>query len=262
MIHKLSDVPQLERLPAILSNLEQDQNITAIWLGGSLATGTPDEHSDIDLRLAVSAESFNLEMLPTALQELERESMLIRHSSFGEGTAWHYLMLPDASIWDVLIYRDSREPFPEFRRVIQANNDWAKKLEGGSDPSVEFLPLETAAVIAVLEQFWLDWRKHLKVLARGRQNVVWMGLNHSRHQLTRLKFMLETGCDCGPTERLTIHNLLPVSQAVSSWSAATLGLEELAMEASTLGHVLAERHGFEYPETVECAARNALKPRA
>jgi predicted nucleotidyltransferase len=259
MIHKLPDVPQLERLPAILSDLERDETITAIWLGGSLASGTPDEHSDIDLRLAINAESFNLETLPTALQNLERESVLIRRSSFGEGTAWHYLMLSDASIWDVLIYRDTREPFPEFRRVIQANGDWAKKLEGGSDPSVEFLPLESAAVIEVLEQFWLDWRKHIKVLARGRQNVIWMGLNLSRHQLTRLKFMLEMGCDCGPTERLTIHTLLPVSRALSSWNAEAMGLKELATEASTLGRTLAERHGFEYPESVERAARNALK---
>jgi predicted nucleotidyltransferase len=135
---QLPDVPQLERLPAILSNLAQDQNITAIWLGGSLATGTPDEHSDIDLRLALSAQTFNLEHLPPALHGLERDSVLVRRSSFGEGTAWHYLMLPDASIWDVLIYRDTREPFPEFRRVIQARGDWANKLEGGSDPSVEF----------------------------------------------------------------------------------------------------------------------------
>jgi predicted nucleotidyltransferase len=260
MIHKLPDVPQLERLPAILSDLERDKSISAIWLGGSLATGTPDEHSDIDLRLAINAEHFNLETLPTALQNLESESVLVRRSSFGEGTAWHYLMLPDASIWDVLIYRDTRDPFPEFRRVIRANGDWANKLEDGSDPSVEFLPLEAAAVIAVLEQFWLDWRKHIKVLARGRQNVIWMGLNHSRHQLTRLKFMLETGCDCGPTERLTIHTLLPVSRALASWNAEAMGLEELATEASTLGRALAARHGFEHPESVERAARNALKP--
>jgi predicted nucleotidyltransferase len=262
MIHKLPNVPQLEHLPAILGDLERDETISAIWLGGSLATGMPDEHSDIDLRLAINAEHFSLETLPTALHELERESVLIRHSSFGEGTAWHYLMLPDASIWDVLIYRDSREPFPEFRRVIRANSNWAKKLEGGHDPSVEFLPLETAAMIAVLEQFWLDWRKHIKVLARGRQNVMWMGLNHSRHQLTRLKFMLETGNDCGLTERLTIHTLLPVSRALASWNADAMGLEELATEASALGRTLAARHGFEYPEMVERAARNALKPRA
>jgi hypothetical protein len=65
--------------------------------------------------LAVSAESFNLETLPPALHDLERENVLIRRGSFGQGTAWHYLMLPDASIWDVLIYRDTRDPVPEFR---------------------------------------------------------------------------------------------------------------------------------------------------
>jgi hypothetical protein len=65
--------------------------------------------------LAVSAESFNLETLPPVLHDLERESVLIWRGSFGQGTAWHYLMLPDASIWDVLIYRDTRDPVPEFR---------------------------------------------------------------------------------------------------------------------------------------------------
>jgi predicted nucleotidyltransferase len=255
MIHNLPDLQQLERLPAILTALGRDEDVTALWLGGSFAAGTGDNHSDIDLRLAVSAETFNLEHLPPALHALERESVLVRHSSFGEGIAWHYLMLPDASIWDVLIYRDTRMPFPEHRLVIKARGDWVGKLEGGSDPSVEFPAIHIADAVALLEQFWLDWRKHAKVLARGRQNVVWMGEQLSRHQLTRLKFMTETGLDCGPTDRLTIHTLAPVSRALTGWSADGKNLELMASEVSSLGRGLANRLGFAYPEAVERAAR-------
>jgi predicted nucleotidyltransferase len=258
MIHNLPDLPQLERLPNILMALGQDTTITAIWLGGSLAHGLPDKHSDIDLRLAVSAEHFSTEQLPDALRELERQAVMIRRSGFGEGTAWHYLMLPDASIWDVLIYRDNREPFLEYRRVIQARGEWIAKLEGGSDPSLEFPVVEAQVACAVIEQFWLDWRKHAKVLARGRQNVMWLGLNLSRHQLTRIKFMVDAERDCGPIDRLTIHSLMPVSRALHNWSAETQSLEDLANEVPELGRILAHRVWFDYPEAVERAARQAL----
>ena len=242
----------------MLEKLERDFAITAAWLGGSLASGNADAHSDIDLRLAVSEDSFRLEQMPAALEVLERDAIFVRRRSFGEGTAWHYALLPNGAIWDVLVYRDTREPFMEMRRVIFARGDWTEKLSSGSDPSANFAPAGRAAILETLEQFWVDWMKHAKVLARGGENVIWMGANLSRHALTRLKFIAETGLDCGATDRLTIHTLLPVSRALREWSAEGLNLEELATEASSIGKALAARFGFAYPEAVERIARGAF----
>jgi hypothetical protein len=229
--HNVTPQPQFEMLPGLLEGLEHDPTITAVWLGGSLASGNADSHSDIDLRLAVSTETFSLDHMPAPLEVLERDAIFLRRRNFGDGTAWHYALLPDGAIWDVLVYRDTREPFMEQRRVIFARGNWAEKLSGGSDPSVEFAPAERAAILETIEQFWVDWMKHAKVLARGGENVIWMGANLSRHALTRLKFIAATGLDCGATERLTIHTLLPVARALNGWSAEVLNLEELAVEA-------------------------------
>jgi hypothetical protein len=253
--HTFPPQPQFEMLPGLLEGLERDPAITAAWVGGSLAIGNTDAHSDIDLRLAVSTETFSLDHMPAPLEILERDAIFMRRRSFGDGTAWHYALLPSGAIWDVLVYRDTREPFPEQRRVIFARGDWAEKLSVGSDPSVQFPAAQADAILETLEQFWVDWMKHAKVLARGGENVIWMGMNLSRHALTRLKFIAETGLDCGATERLTIHTLLPVARALGGWSAEGMNLEELATEASKVGKALASRFGFAYPEAVEAVAR-------
>ena len=179
-----------------------------------MARGSADVYSDIDLRIAVNTEIFNLERLPAPLASLEQHAIFVRRRSFGEGTAWHYLMLPSGAIWDVLIYVDTREPFLEFRRIIFARDDWREKLSGGSDPSIDFPAASVSVTLNLLEGFWVEWSKHAKVLARGAENVIWMGANLSRHALTRLKFISVTGLDCGSTDQLTIHTLLPVAEAL------------------------------------------------
>lgn len=255
MIHNLPDLPQLEGLSELLARLEGDSNMTAAWLGGSLARGNADVYSDIDLRIAVNAEIFNLERLPEPLEPLERNAIFMRRRSFGEGTAWHYVMLPNGAIWDVLIYVDTRDPFLEFRNVIFARGQWREKLLGGSDPSIDFQAASASATLNLLENFWLDWSKHAKVLSRGTENVLWMGANLSRHALTRLKFISVSGLDCGPTDRMTIHTLLPVAKALEGWSAERSSLEEMASEAARLGRELAVTFEFPYPETLEKTAR-------
>ena len=255
MIHNLPDLPQLEGLSQVLAKLQSDSNITAAWLGGSLARGNADVYSDIDLRIAVNTEIFNLERLPEPLEPLERNAIFMRRRSFGEGTAWHYAMLPNGAIWDVLIYVDTRDPFIEFRNVIFARGEWRAKLLGGSDPSIDFPAASADATLNQLEGFWLDWSKHAKVLSRGTENVLWMGANLSRHALTRLKFISASGLDCGPTDRMTIHTLLPVAKALEGWSAERLSLEEMALEAARLGRELAVTLEFQYPETLEKVAR-------
>ena len=255
MIHNLPDLPQLEGLSELLAQLQGDSNLTAAWLGGSLAQGNADVYSDIDLRIAVNAEVFNLERLPAPLELLEQNAIFMRRRSFGEGTAWHYAMLPNGAIWDVLIYADTRDPFPEFRNVIFARGEWRAKLSGGSDPSIDFPAASTSATLNLLEGFWLDWSKHAKVRSRGTENVLWMGANLSRHALTRLKFISASGLDCGPTDRMTIHTLLPVAKALEDWSAEHLTLEKMALEAARLGRELAVTLEFQYPEALERVAR-------
>ena len=56
---RLDDLPPLAQSQAIrmlAPRLWENKQVVAIWLGGSLAAGTGDPYSDIDLRVAVSPD--------------------------------------------------------------------------------------------------------------------------------------------------------------------------------------------------------------
>ena len=58
-----SSSPALAHLEAFVDHasrtLESDDRILAAWLGGSLASGTADAYSDVDLRIAVADDAFD-----------------------------------------------------------------------------------------------------------------------------------------------------------------------------------------------------------
>jgi predicted nucleotidyltransferase len=256
-IANFESFPQLEPLIQVLPTLEANPDIDAVWLSGSFARGTADLHSDVDLRIVVSSETFEIAHLPKDLELLETRAAAIQQRSFGEKVSWHYLMLQDGMIYDILVYRSDAEPFPETRHVLFAKSDWIQKLESGTDQNIEFPSANSETVKALLEGFWINWRKHAKVLARGETLTAWLGERLSRHELMRLKFMAMTGLDCGLVDRLTIHSAAIVSRALKNWDVDQIPFLELANETATLGRELAEKLSFEYPTRAEIAARNA-----
>jgi predicted nucleotidyltransferase len=56
----LSDLAQLEEfVEQATAKLRADERIVAAWLGGSMAAGTADAYSDVDLRIAVADDAFD-----------------------------------------------------------------------------------------------------------------------------------------------------------------------------------------------------------
>ena len=53
-LEALPPLPQSQTIRAIAPRLWQDERVVAIWLGGSLAAGSADQYSDIDMRIAVA----------------------------------------------------------------------------------------------------------------------------------------------------------------------------------------------------------------
>jgi predicted nucleotidyltransferase len=257
LIANFESFPQLEPLIQLLPKLEASPDIHAVWLSGSFARGNADTHSDVDLRVAVSSKNFDVTLLPPELASLETRAAAIQRRAFGDKVAWHYLMLEDSTIYDILVYRSDAEPFPETRHVLFAKLDWVQKLESGTNQSIEFPSAKPETVKALLEGFWINWRKHAKVSTRSETLTAWLGERLSRHELIQLKFMVVTGLDCGAIDRLTIHTAAIVAQALKNWDVDQIPFLELANETSKLGHELAEKLGFEYPTRAEMAARNA-----
>ena len=135
-------------------------------------------------------------------------------------------------------------------------------MAGGEDPSVQFPAADPEQIRRVIGDFWMSQRKHQKVLARGQAFIAWEGEHRFRQTLLRLWFVLETGLDCGPPERMTIHTLSPMDRVIQEkYGPRTISLLNdgaggaIRDEVARVGQALAQRLGFDYPEAAEEAAR-------
>src|SRR5512136_2830573 len=92
-----------------------------------------------------------------------------------------------------------------------------------------------------------------------------------RKELIRFCYVLETGNDCGPLNRLTMHTLTPVIRAVQTYigadALALLGqpmqtevemiqaAADLRDEIARVGRQLAHKLGIDYPAAAEATIR-------
>ena len=267
----LLDLPQCLFLKALATDLWDDPEVAALWLGGSLARGAGDAHSDVDLRIAFASDSIS-ETLPPAAGRLAEQIVYRLILRIGDDAVLHHLLLRDGQIYDLWVQTAAREPSHERRLVLGCRDDmFAAKLAGGADPAVLFKPADSEETCQLIGGFWMTLRKHRKVLARGLTLIAWEGEHRLRQELLRLRFVLATGTDCDPVQAMTIHSLTPMVKAVQEACGGTalvqLGRsseteaefaeasERMAGELARVGRLLAARLGFEYPAAVEEAAR-------
>jgi len=272
----LPQAPFLRELAADLWAAEGE--VTAAWLGGSLARGDADEESDVDLRVAVSPDAFAEERLPAAAGRIAERAVVHLPFPWGEGTTLHHLLLDDGQVYDLLVQRADADPRPEARRVLFCRDPaLAKKLAAGcEDPAPTAFPSANAAEVReILLSFWINQRKHVKALRRGLPLVAWEGEHRMSQDVLRLWFIAATGADCGPVGRLTIHTISPVVRAVQgAHGPAALallggplggevevvaGALALQGEVSRIGRRLAAALGFVYPDAAEATVRRVFR---
>jgi len=268
----LPDLPQRPLLTELARDLWADPSIAALWLGGSLARGAGDAHSDVDLRVALAGLDRAPDTLPPSASRLASRVTYTLLWRFAEDAVLHHMLLQDGQVYDFLVQTAARKPGNEARLVLGCRDGALQEtLAGGEDPSVRFEPADPEEMRQVLGGFWMNQRKHRKVLARGLTLIMWEGEHRLRQEIVRLWYALATGQDCGPMGAMTIHSLTPMVQAVqascdgealrllgrSSETEAEFreALEQIGGEAACVGRKLAERLGFEYPEAAEKAAR-------
>lgn len=267
----LPDLPQRPLLAAVARDLWDDPAVAALWLGGSLVRGAGDSHSDVDLRIALAPPAAVAEELPASAHRLAAHitySLLMR---FAGDAVLHHLLLDDGQIYDLWIQTAMREPSREARLVLGCRDEaFALKLAGGEDPSVQFKTADPDEIRQVIGGFWINLRKHRKVLARGLTLIAWEGEHRLRQDILRLWHVLATGQDCGPLSSMTIHSLTPMARTLeaahegralgdlgrSSETEAEFGeaMEQMRGEGARVGRLLAGRLGFDYPVAAEEAA--------
>lgn len=270
-LDSLPDLPQRPFLRELAADLWNNPEIVALWVGGSLARGEGDAHSDVDLRVALASEHVSETLLPSA-DRLERQVVYRLILRIGDDAVLHHLLLRDGQIYDLWVQTAGREPSNERRLVLGCRDDmFAAKLGGGADPAVLFKAANPEEICQVIAGFWMTLRKHQKVLARGLTLIAWEGEHRLRQELLRLWFVQATGNDCGPMQAMTIHSLTPMVQSVQEvWKGHALkklgrssetavefaeASVRMAEEVVQVGRLLAVRLAFEYPAEAEEAAR-------
>jgi len=267
-------LPQIPQLVALARALWQDPAVIALWLGGSLARAAGDAYSDVDLRIAVAPDTFRADYLPAAGRAFVGSAVAHVAFPFGPDAVLHHLLLPDGTLYDLLIQTTARPPTPETRLVLGCRDaTFAANLEAGSEPEIVFPPATGDVVLRILTDFWMGQQKHLRVLYRQLPLLSWDGEHRLRHELVRLWFIAASGQDCGPVGRLTIHTFTPVARAVAAETApakfsqlgqAVGSASELIAaaqwsqaEAARVGRQLTARYSIEYPAQLEATVKQS-----
>lgn len=271
-LDNLPELPQSATLRKLAERLWAQQDVIALWLGGSLAQGTADTYSDIDLRVAIAPDTLDSWRTPTWNDLFDTPPVGAQSLTFGATAFLHHLVLANGDIVDLWLQSRDQDPSPDSVLVLGCRDaDFADKLaQVTPHPAFAPEPADAEAIRQLIVQFWIASHKHRKVLARGLDMVAQFGVPLERNFLLRLWYVLATGLDYGGTG-LTIHSLSPITRALRERigePALTLyglplrtraeisaAIETDRAEVARVGRLLAERLHFDYPDALEQTAR-------
>lgn len=265
-------LPQVDLLRQSVKAIWKREEVAAVWLGGSLAAGTADQYSDIDLRIAVTLDTLEAWKTVDASQLFGRTCVGEKIQPFGPTAFLRHLLLDNGDLIDLFVQTTQTEN-PEHAILILACRDdaFADKLMGFKRPAETAYPAARSEVIRqIIVEFWMNSHKHRKVLHRGLDSLVLVGLQFDRANLTRLWHASLTGTDVG-VGRPTIHGmsrvLRTVQDAMGKRAMDVLGagcsdgpslcraIEELQNEVAKVGRTLAASLQFPYPDALEQTVR-------
>ncbi|MGE5334705.1 MAG: hypothetical protein ACM3N4_08405 [Nitrososphaerota archaeon] len=272
-LEHLPALPQSRAIERVAPRVWQDERVVAIWLGGSLAAGSGDVYSDIDLRIAVPPADLS-EWEASDLHTLFDDPVLARQFvSLPGGSFLHHLILSNGDILDFLVQSVETVPGDEPVLVLGCRDDaFAERLAASNHaPPSASAPATSESVRGLVVAFWINSHKHRKVLHRGLDLMFPAAVHANWYMLMRMWYISVTGHDTNSYHFSGIHGLTELVTAVESvYGSQPLALcgpptrsrEEIcaAIEsyqetAAQLGRKLAGQYGFAYPAALEEAVR-------
>lgn len=269
----LPALPQSRTIEALAPKLWRDERMLAIWLGGSLAAGTGDLYSDIDLRIAVAQDDLAEWETPDFDALFDGQPLARHFVRFGASSFLHHLIVPGGDILDLLVQSDAIPPGDEPVLTLGCRSDaFAERLAASNQtPSPAGVPATAEAVRELVVAFWVNSHKHRKVLHRNL-DLMFPAASYANWQmLMRLWYIAATGQDTESRHFSGIHGLTELARAVEAdygseplrlCGAPTRTRAEIcdAIERyqniiAQLGRQLAERFGFAYPTALEETVR-------
>jgi predicted nucleotidyltransferase len=276
-LDELPPLPQSQAIRMLVPKLWQNEQVVAIWLGGSLAAGMGDSYSDIDLRVAVPPDALPEWEMSDLQSVLDGPALARQLVKLGDGAFIHHMILESGDILDLLVQSSEAAPGDEPVLILGCRDDaLAKQLASSNHtPEAARTPVTGEAVRELVVAFWVNSHKHRKVLHRGLDLMFPAASYANWYMLMRMWYIDATGCDTSSYHFSGIHGLTELVHAVESVNgmepltlcgAPTQTREEIcdAIEryqetVSLLGRRLAERYGFEYPAELENIVRRDWK---
>lgn len=268
----LPDLPQIKILMRIVSRLWSKEEVRAVWIGGSFGRGNADQYSDVDLRVAVHSahvEDWTDLDLPVLF-----EGRCIEHkrTSLTECGILHHLILDTGDLYDLWVQDIQKVSADEPCKVLGCRDprlaDVLWKSAGSANPAQRPPPDSDKLRLEIVD-FWINSHKHRKVLHRGLDPLVIVGLQAERALLLRLWAIQADDCEPGDRQP-SIHTLsdqvrtlgeskthmLKILGAPGRTRSELSSLIELHREeVSRAGRDLAKRYSYEYPTELERTVR-------
>lgn len=249
----------VERLTAALG---ADERVLAIWLMGSLARGTADRYSDVDVRIAVRDADF-----PAAVEGwrelVDRVSPTVMRRRFGPPddpivTA----IAPDWLRFDIAIQPASSakgRSYDAARLLFDRDGTGARSRVTAATP-----PDPLARLPFVVEEFIRVLGLLPVVIGRGEFFVALSGATILHNHLIDL-FLMETGARRHGAQRLNPLLTDEQRQALAALPPSTAEREPLIASHLACARLflprarkLMDEHGLAYPREFECALARHL----
>ena len=263
----LANGPHIDLIQDMAKKCYADATVQAIWVGGSLASGTGDEYSDIDFRIGIDASEMDNWMQPDWNRYLPLDSYGSTLMRFGEHAILHHHILSDGTIVDFFIQATSRNnPEPALVVLACRNDEFGKALANFAMPALSITKeINVERVRQFLVDYWIITHKEAKGLGRKYDYTLFVGLYHERLALLRALYMEHMGDDI--EARASIHMLGVLHKGLNSKLSAAqqtllglptstveetvIAIESTRTEMSRIGRKLAKLYNFEYPDKLE-----------
>lgn len=263
----LPDLPQAATIAELAPRVWRDERVVALWIGGSIGRGAADRYSDVDLRVVVPPDDLDAWLAPDFAALFDDQIVGQQFLRFGHDAFLHLLVLRNGVMLDFMVQSAARALPPEPVIVLGCRDDELARALAEARQAPEPGAVSGSALRQALVDFWINTQKHRKVLNRGLDLMIPLGVQSERMALLRLWYVLATGEEAGPALFQGIHGLTALVRAVErlvgTEALGALGApmrDRAEIEAviernreivARVGRALAERYSFEYPVEIE-----------
>lgn len=263
----LATGPHTDLIRAMAERCAADPAVLAVWVGGSLASGTGDWFSDVDFRIAVADGTVEQWAEPDWSRFLPVERVGGIQLRFGANNLLHHMVLADGVIVDFFV-QETNPTNTEPSIVILYCPDEAlrARIEALAQPAHTLaMKIDAEVLQRFFVDYWILTHKQAKAIARHYDEFAYTGIGLERTALLRALYMEQTGKGMGA--QFTLHVIGAMHKALAGtlterqlWalgapttqpSETAAAIETIRVEMARVGRVLADRHGFAYPLDLE-----------